>query len=99
MVLASLELYNDAIGVFTRENLSLDESIAAYKQAISLIPRDGAVRIGLAKTLQKAERWHEAYETMLDGVALAPAMMKSHEADLRELHERARGEPRDGAAA
>src|SRR5882757_5280202 len=27
----SLELYNDAIGVFTRENLSLDESIAAIR--------------------------------------------------------------------
>jgi tetratricopeptide (TPR) repeat protein len=86
-------------GAVLRDSGRLDESIAAYQQAISLIPRDGAVRIGLAKTLQKAERWHEAYETMLDGVALAPAMMKTYEADLRELHGRARGEPRDGAAA
>jgi TolA-binding protein len=36
----SLELYNDAIGVFTRENLSLDESIAAIRAGTLL---DGLV--------------------------------------------------------
>jgi tetratricopeptide (TPR) repeat protein len=84
--------------ILLRESGKLDEAIAAFHEAIGLAPRDGLVRLGLAKALRAAGRWGEAYEAMLDGVALAPSKMKTYEADLRELREQAAGEVRVAAA-
>ena len=72
-----------------RDSGQLDDAIAAFHEAMKLAPRDGVVRLGLAKALRAAERWADAYEAMLDGVALIPSSLKTYEADLRELRERA----------
>ena len=75
--------------VILRDSGKLDDAIAAFHEAMNLAPRDGLVRLGLARALRAAERWAEAYEAMLDGVALVPSSLKTYEADLRELRERA----------
>ncbi|MDQ6827704.1 MAG: tetratricopeptide repeat protein, partial [Gemmatimonadota bacterium] len=75
-------------GRWLRGAKRLTESIAAFESAKAASPRDPRIRFGLAKSLKAAERWGEAYEAMLDGVALAPSELTSFESELRELREK-----------
>jgi len=74
-------------GRYLREAGRIPASIDAFQEAIRLNPRDPFTRTGLAKAYRLAKRFREAYETLLDGVALAPARLGEFESELRELQE------------
>jgi tetratricopeptide (TPR) repeat protein len=74
-------------GRYLREAGRIPASIDAFQEAIRLNSRDPFTRMGLAKAYRLAKRFREAYETLLDGVALAPARLAEFESELRELQE------------
>ncbi|MEP6728984.1 MAG: tetratricopeptide repeat protein [bacterium] len=66
----------------------LADSIAAYTEALAASPRDALARFGLAFALREGEFWSEAYDMMIEGIALAPSELATFEGDLRELREK-----------
>jgi tetratricopeptide (TPR) repeat protein len=68
-----------------RDAGGVDDAIALYEEAVRLGPRVAWLRFGMAKAYKARERWDDALNTILDGVALAPERHAEFEDELREL--------------
>lgn len=73
------------LGRWQREAGRLDEAVESFSAAAALQPRQAAPLLGLARALEAAERWSEAYAALRDAVALEPQRLVALEQDLQRL--------------
>ena len=75
-------------GVWLRESGRAIESVDVLHKARELLPRSARLRFSLSKSLEALGRTSEAYEALLDAVALDPSELPKSESRLRELKDK-----------